>query len=61
MALQPLPHMQQVLQRLCFDKNPHLLPDDIFNAMEGTAIDMLSPGFDYDSGYGLLQAVTRGH
>ena len=31
-------------------------PDQIKQALTATAIDMMSPGFDYDSGYGFIQA-----
>ncbi|MGB5396097.1 MAG: S8 family serine peptidase [Gammaproteobacteria bacterium] len=32
-----------------------LTPDDIYAALQNTAIDMLSAGFDFSSGYGLIQ------
>jgi PKD repeat protein len=31
-------------------------PDQVYGALEQTAIDMGEPGFDHDSGYGLIQA-----
>ena len=31
-------------------------PQQINSALQGSAIDMNAPGFDYDSGYGLIQA-----
>lgn len=34
---------------------PGLTPDDIYLALQNTAIDMQSTGFDYGSGYGLIQ------
>jgi hypothetical protein len=33
-------------------------PDLIYQALENTAIDMHTPGFDYDSGFGLVDAVA---
>ena len=38
------------------DYDPTLSPDDIYTALESTAIDMGNPGFDFDSGHGLIQA-----
>ncbi|MDG4597210.1 MAG: S8 family serine peptidase [Candidatus Contendobacter sp.] len=35
---------------------PNLSPDGVYGFMERTAIDMRTPGFDYDSGFGLVQA-----
>jgi hypothetical protein len=35
-----------------------LMPDLIYQALESTAIDMNTPGFDYDSGFGLIDAVA---
>ena len=32
-----------------------LTPDDIYTAMQNTTIDMLATGFDFSSGYGLIQ------
>jgi Subtilase family/Bacterial TSP3 repeat len=43
---------------LLLDRDPTLTPDGIYNALQGSALDMNSPGFDYDSGYGLIQADT---
>lgn len=36
--------------------NPAALPDKIYSAMQATAIDMDTAGFDYASGYGLIDA-----
>ena len=43
---------------LLMDRDPTLTPDGIYNALQDSALDMNSPGFDYDSGYGLIQADT---
>ena len=34
-----------------------LAPDDVYNTMQSTAIDMDTAGFDFSSGYGLVQAT----
>ncbi|MCK5003283.1 MAG: S8 family serine peptidase [Gammaproteobacteria bacterium] len=34
-----------------------LTPDDVYNTMQTTAIDMGAAGFDFNSGYGLVQAT----
>lgn len=36
--------------------DPALSPDDLYTALQSTAIDMGSAGIDNDSGYGLIQA-----
>jgi hypothetical protein len=41
---------------LLLEADPTALPGDIYTALRSTAIDMGSPGFDQDSGYGLIQA-----
>jgi len=41
---------------LMFEENPAATPDAVYAALESTAIDMLGLGFDYDSGFGLIQA-----
>jgi hypothetical protein len=41
---------------LVHDLDPTLTPDQIYAAMQSTAIDMGTPGADFDSGYGLIQA-----
>ncbi len=37
--------------------NPALSPAQIYAAMEASAIDMDIPGYDFDTGWGLLEAV----
>jgi hypothetical protein len=41
---------------LMLDQEPSSSPADIYTALETTAIDMDPSGFDYNSGYGLVQA-----
>jgi PKD repeat protein len=41
---------------LMLQANPSATPDQIKLALESTAIDMQDAGFDYNSGYGLIQA-----
>jgi hypothetical protein len=41
---------------LLLDRNPKLTPALIYSALESTAVDMSEPGFDNDSGFGLIQA-----
>jgi len=41
---------------LMFEANGAATPDAVQVALESTAIDMLAAGFDYDSGFGLIQA-----
>jgi len=41
---------------LMFEANGAATPDAVQAALESTAIDMLAAGFDYDSGFGLIQA-----
>ena len=41
---------------LILQAKPGSTPLQIYSALENTAIDMGPPGFDYDSGFGLLQA-----
>lgn len=36
--------------------NPGASPADIYAALENTAVDMMDPGFDWDSGYGFVSA-----
>jgi hypothetical protein len=38
------------------DLDPTITPDGIYAALQGTALDMKTAGFDYDSGHGLIQA-----
>lgn len=49
------PHAAAVAA-LMLEANPLLSPDDIYSILKDTALDMEEPGFDYDSGYGLIQA-----
>ena len=51
------PHAAAVAA-LMLEADPSLTPNDIYQALQDTAIDMLSPGFDYDSGFGLIDAVA---
>jgi len=37
-------------------RGPSLTPDEIYSALETTAIDMNGSGFDFDTGFGLIQA-----
>jgi uncharacterized repeat protein (TIGR01451 family) len=41
---------------LLLQANPSLPPADVYTALEGSAIDMGTAGFDNDSGFGLVQA-----
>lgn len=41
---------------LMLDREPSSSPANIYTALEKTAFDMNTIGFDYDSGYGLVQA-----
>jgi hypothetical protein len=38
------------------DLDPTLTPDGIYATLQGSALDMKTAGFDYDSGHGLIQA-----
>lgn len=49
------PHAAAVAA-LLYEHSPHLTPTHIRTALERTAFDMGAPGFDFDSGYGLIQA-----
>lgn len=53
------PHAAAVAA-LLRDKNAGASADDIQAAMESTAIDMNTPGYDYLSGYGLVDANAAG-
>ena len=46
------------LAALLLQAKPGSTPLHIYSALENTAIDMGSPGFDFDSGFGLIQADT---
>ena len=41
---------------LMLEAAPGARPNTIYSILENTAIDMRTPGFDFDSGYGLIQA-----
>jgi len=43
---------------LLLDAIPSLTPEQLYDGMKQSAIDMLGAGFDLDSGFGLLQADT---
>ncbi|UCG51651.1 MAG: S8 family serine peptidase, partial [Candidatus Latescibacterota bacterium] len=49
------PHAAAVAA-LMLEENPGLGPGDVYAALENTAIDMDVPGFDTDTGFGLIQA-----
>jgi subtilase family protein len=41
---------------LMLEKRPGLAPSTIYSTLESTAFDMGPPGFDFDTGFGLVQA-----
>ena len=41
---------------LILDFNATLTPAQVYSAMAGASLDMLDPGYDFDSGFGLVQA-----
>lgn len=41
---------------LMLDGDASLSPASVYTALEASTIDMLTPGFDFDSGFGLIQA-----
>ncbi|NJN47703.1 MAG: S8 family serine peptidase [Candidatus Competibacteraceae bacterium] len=43
---------------LLLECNSALTPDGVYNLLESTAIDMFTPGYDLDTGYGLVNAVA---
>jgi subtilisin family serine protease len=49
------PHAAAVAA-LLLEKQPTITPTGIYSTLESTALDMGPPGFDFDSGSGLLQA-----
>jgi len=49
------PHAAAVAA-LLKDRDPSLTPDEVYTALQLTAIDMSTAGFDFDSGHGLIQA-----
>jgi hypothetical protein len=42
---------------MMLQKNPNLTPLEIYSILQNTAIDMNTAGFDYDSGFGLIDAL----
>jgi uncharacterized protein (TIGR03437 family) len=51
------PHAAAVAA-LLLDADPSLNPEDVYAVLENTALDMEDPGFDFDSGYGFIQAYA---
>jgi subtilisin family serine protease len=51
------PHAAAVAA-LMLDDDPSLTPNDVYQTLQDTAIDMLTPGFDDDSGFGLIDAAA---
>lgn len=49
------PHVAAVAA-LMKEANPGASPAEIFAALENTALEMMDPGFDWDSGYGFVSA-----
>lgn len=49
------PHAAAVAA-LMLDAAPRTSPPTIYSTLEGTALDMNDPGFDFDSGFGFIQA-----
>jgi hypothetical protein len=49
------PHAAAVAA-LLLERTETLTPSEVYKALESTAIDMASPGFDNESGFGLIQA-----
>jgi hypothetical protein len=49
------PHVAAVAA-LMKEANPGALPAEIYAALESTAVEMMEPGFDWDSGYGFVSA-----
>ncbi len=43
---------------LLLDANPALTPAQLYTQLETTAIDMGPPGFDFDTGFGFIQAQS---
>lgn len=41
---------------LMLEANPALTPGDIYSILKNTAVDMDTPGFDFNTGYGLINA-----
>jgi uncharacterized repeat protein (TIGR01451 family) len=51
------PHAAAVAALMIEASGGALSPADVYDTLETTAADMLTPGFDDDSGYGLVQAA----
>ena len=43
---------------LMLEANPTLTPGDIYSILEGSAVNMGPAGFDFDTGYGLIDATA---
>ncbi|HKA06064.1 MAG TPA: S8 family serine peptidase, partial [Gemmataceae bacterium] len=43
---------------LMLQARPDLTPADVFAHLESTALDMADPGYDHDTGFGLIQALA---
>ncbi len=54
------PHAAAVAA-LLLDAKPNLAPNQVYEILEDTAIDMGAAGFDNDSGFGLIQADSALH
>ena len=50
-----VPHAGAVAA-LMLEKQPSLPPATVYSILENTALDMATPGFDLDTGFGLIQA-----
>lgn len=51
------PHAAAVAA-LMLEADPLLTPNEMYQTLQDTAIDMLTPGFDDDSGFGLIDAAA---
>jgi VCBS repeat-containing protein len=51
------PHIAAVAA-LMLERNPNLAPTDIYNTLESTTVDMGPTGFDFDTGFGLVDAAA---
>jgi hypothetical protein len=43
---------------LMLQANPNLTPTELYTILQETAIDMKTPGFDFDSGFGYIDALA---
>jgi hypothetical protein len=43
---------------LMLQANPNLTPTEVYTLLQDTAIDMQTPGFDFDSGFGYIDALA---